>query len=347
MKVKQVILAALLLPAAILGAQSLPSLPLQHYDYHVTDNIVSPISLGMGGLNLTNGADYFTSYDNPALLAGSNSTFFATSFRLSNQEDLNFADVVTASNLLKSKQFMYYTLMTKNSAWSYHPVVSTHVSQIVGSTAEYYDYQLDKLQLSLAATDEKYSKLAGGINLKYLTGRLVYLRERIHNSDMIREVFIDNKCKGVSGDVGLTWTEDKFTWGMAAYDVLSRVWWEDYDSKSLQKRGALGFQFTDGTYALMASLQSKLSSDPGTTYHLGYVKNWTWKSSTSSKKDITQNLVLRAGLFSENFNGTDNINFTLGSGYNYNMFRIDFGLTNTGMQLKDSQYLFSVGVGIQ
>ena len=340
-------IAAILMLGSGLMAQALSPLPVQEYDYHITDNVPSPITLGMGGLNLTNAADYFTSYDNPALLADNTGTSFAASYRLANEDEIGFADVVSVSNLLKSKQFMYYTLITKNSAWSYQPVASTHISTLSATTAEYYDFQLDKLQISLAASDEKYARLSGGINIKYLTGRLVYLRERINYSNMIREAFIDNKVKGVSGDLGFTWKEDKFTLGASLYDVLSRLWWEDYGSKKLARRAGMGIQYNGESYALTAGLQGKLASDAQTTYHFGYVKNWNWKSSTRSKRDINQNLVLRAGLFSKNFNGTDNINYTLGSGYNYNMFRMDFALTNTGMQLRDSKYLFSVGVGIQ
>ena len=137
MKGKTLLFAVLLLVlSAILAADELPSLPLQDYDYHIMDNILSPITLGMGGLNLTNAADYFTSYDNPALLAGNQGTAFGTSFRLTDEEDFTFADAVSASNLLKSKQFMYYTLIANNSAWSYHPTASTHVSRLGTATSE-------------------------------------------------------------------------------------------------------------------------------------------------------------------------------------------------------------------
>lgn len=346
MKGKPLLFAVLLLVmSAILAADELPSLPLQDYDYHIMDNILSPITLGMGGLNLTNAADYFTSYDNPALLAGNSGTAFGTSFRLTDEEALTFADAVSASNLLKSKQFMYYTLIANNSAWSYHPTASTHVSRLGAATSEYYDYQLDKVQLSIAASDEKYTRLSGGINLKYLTGRLVYLKERIEYGDMIREQFIDNKVKGAALDLGFTWSEDRITWGACFYDLLSRMWWESYDSESLQRRAAMGFEYRGETYSLLGGLQGRISSSPATTYHLGMIKHWNWKTGGRDGKD--QSLVLRAGMFSKDFNGTQNINYTLGSGYNLNMFRIDFALTNGGMRLKDSQYLFSVGVGIK
>lgn len=352
---KRLILSALVLlltSAAQLFAQTLPALPIAEYDYHIPANQVSAIAMGMGGLNLTNAADYFISYDNPALLVDNNGTAFATSFRLKSESEMNFSDLIKVSNLLRDKQFMYFTLITKNSAWSYHPVASTHISDIYTAGdvtySEYYDYQLDKAQMSIAAKDDKYPGLAGGLNLKYLTGRLVYLKQRRSGSNWVNiESLIDDKVKGASSDIGLTWTEDRMVWGACFYDVLSRLWWENYSFESLQRRAALGFQYQGDNYALLLSTQGKLSSSPETTYHLGFVKNWSWGGSSSSGKTSDQNLVLRAGLYSKDFNGTGNINYTLGSGYNYNMFRIDFAMTNDGMQLRDSQYLFSVGVGIQ
>ncbi|TFG89330.1 MAG: hypothetical protein E4H16_03785, partial [Candidatus Atribacteria bacterium] len=316
-----------------LRAQTLPALPITEFDYHIPANTISAIALGMGGVNLTNAADYFSSYDNPALLAENTNTAFATSFRLKNAENLSYSELISVSNLLKDKQFMYYTLITKSAAWSYHPVSSTHISEIYvndGITySEYYDYQLDKLQMSIAAKDDKYAGFAGGLNIKYLTGRLVYLKQRRSGISWINiDSLIDDKVKGVSGDLGLTWTEDKYVWGACFYDVLSRLWWENYDSKSLQRRAALGFQYNSESYALMASVLGKLSNSPETTYHFGMVKNWTWKSSAASGKTVEQNLIVRAGLYSKDFNGTENISYTLGSGYNFNMFRIDFAMTN-------------------
>ncbi|HOD18097.1 MAG TPA: hypothetical protein PKJ14_05585 [Candidatus Cloacimonadota bacterium] len=341
MKGKRLILFVSAVCLAVTTVNAEP-LDLVSYDYHIPANIISSIALGMGGLNLTNAGDYFTSYDNPALLAGNNVTSFAASFRLKNEEEISLADAASASNLLKAKQFMYYTLITKNAAWSYQPTVSTHISEINANSLEYYDYQLDKLQLSLAGTDERYADFAAGINIKYLTGRLIYLKERIEYNQMIRESFIDDKVKGFSTDLGVTYTSGKYTFGSCVYDVLSRLWWEHYDSEDLQRRAAVGVQYSDGNLTLSGSLQGKLSQSTDTSYHLGLTRAWHWKSG----KDKEQGLLVRAGLFSHDFNGTENINYTLGSGYNYNMFRFDFGLTNTGMRLKDSEFIFSLGIGI-
>ncbi len=325
--------------------QAANSLPVREYDYHIPANILSPIALGMGGINLTNAADYFTSYDNPALLSSNLGSAFATSFRLKKESDMTFAELMRVSNLLREKQFMYFTLITKSAAISFQPVANVHESYGDATFIKYYNYQLDKYQLSFAGKDDDWKKMNAGLNLKYLTGRLVYL-DQVYSNPASR-IFIDDKVKGVSGDLGFTYTTGTSVWGVCFYDLYSKLLWENYPSRSLKRRAAFGYQFNGDGYSLLASLQGKLSSEPETTYHLGMVRIWNWTIEDAFSKNKTeQNLIFRLGFFSKDFNGVNNINYTLGSGYNLNMFRIDFALTNSGMKLKDSQYLFSVGVGI-
>jgi hypothetical protein len=51
-------------------------------------------------------------------------------------------------------------------------------------------------------------------------------------------------------------------------------------------------------------------------------------------------------MYSHDFSSTSAINYTFGSGYNYNILRFDFSLNNSGLKIKDSEYLFSLGVGL-
>jgi hypothetical protein len=68
-------------------------------------------------------------------------------------------------------------------------------------------------------------------------------------------------------------------------------------------------------------------------------------SSLSSDQTVKQGLDVRLGAYSEDFYGANNINFTLGSGYYYKMFRFDFSLNSKGLKLADSEFLFSLGLG--
>ncbi len=343
------LLILLLVGVSALFAQLSP-LPIMEYDYRTPANAVSPISVGMGGLNLTYAADYYSSYDNPALLASSPATALAMSYRLKNEEQYSFVEAMQISNALRDKQIKYFTLITKGAAISYQPMASIHISRWTGNgdISEYYDYQLDKWQASFAAKDPEYQMLSAGLNVKYLTGRLVYLREKKVGLNLIREAFIDDKVKGFSADLGFTMEQGDFTWGGVVYDLYSQLYWENYDSVHLQRRSAMGFEYHNGDLSLLASVHTKVHKEPDPTFHFGLVQDWNWSNTDfATKREITQNIILRMGMYSKDFYGTGNINYTLGTGYNYNLFRFDFALVNQGMRLKDSEFLFSIGVGIQ
>jgi hypothetical protein len=341
-------LILLLAGVSVLCAQLSP-LPITEYDYRTPVNAVSPIAVGMGGLNLTYPADYYSSYDNPALLASSPATALAMSYRLKNEEQYSFLEAMQISNALKDKQVKYFTLITKGAAVTYQPMASIHLSQWTGNSdiSEYYDYQLDKWQASFAAKDPDRQMLSAGLNVKYLTGRLVYLREKKVGINLIREAFIDDKIKGFSTDLGFTVEQGDFTWGGVVYDLFSRLYWENYDSVQIQRRSALGMEYHNGDLSLLAGIHSKIDKEPDPTIHFGLVQDWNWSSSSYGDRETTQNIILRMGMYSKDFYGTDNINYTLGTGYYYNLFRFDFALVNQGMRLRDSEFLFSIGVGIQ
>lgn len=334
-------LTILLLLSSVVWAQ--PALPITSFDYALPENNVSPVSIGMGALNITNSGDLYGNYSNPALIGANEYNALLTSFRLKSNDDLTFWEAAQVSNALKAKQFKYFTLVTKQAAWTYQPVANVHIVESLNASKayRYYDYQLDKVQVSLAAKDESWQPIAVGINVKYLAGRLVHLISNQPSS------FIDDKVKGFSTDIGATLETGSITIGLVAYDILSRLYWENYPSKSIQPRVAMGVQYGTENLLVTAGLQGKLSQSTDTTYHFGFQYLWDWDSSDSDTgEDVNQGIVLRLGMYSHDFYGTSNIHYTFGTGYNYNVFRFDFSLNNKGMKLKDSEYLFSLGVGL-
>jgi hypothetical protein len=338
---KQTLLSILLLLSAVLAAQ--PTMPITSYDYAIPENNVSPICIGMGALNVTNDKDFYGNYSNPALIGANQYSALLTSFRLKNTEDMTFLDAAQFSNILRPKQFKYFTLLAKQSAWTYQPVAAVHISEITtGSNYRYYDYQLDKLQVTLAAKDESWQPIAFGLNLKYLTGRLVYLISNEPTS------FIDDKIRGVSADMGVTFQAGNLTFGLSSYDVLSRLWWENFDPVSITRRMSVGLQYATDNLTVLGGIQSKLEKETDATYHIGGQYLWDW-SSTDDKTDeeINQGIVLRAGLYyTHDKDGDAVVHSTLGTGYNYNLFRFDFSVNNPGLKFKDGEYLFSLGVGL-
>jgi len=328
----------------LLGQQT--QLPITSYDYALPENNVSPITMGTGAFNLINADDPYAAYANPALMADNQLSSFSLSFRLKNEDDLAFWEAVNISNALKSKQFKYFVLNTKQVSFAYQPVAGVHISEFSasGDSSRYYDYQLDKVQFSIGAKDKKYQKLGAGLSVKYLSGRLVYLNEHKLGSMMVRDGFIDDKVKGVSTDLGFTYTVGNMVYAGSFYDLLSRLWWENYDPVSLQRRSALGMGWTSGASHFSAGVQSKISKNPDTTYHLGY--GYQWSIAKGQQSSDRQSMDLRLGLYSKDFYGADNINYTFGGGYYYKTIRFDFSLNNKGLRMADSEYLFALSLGI-
>lgn len=342
----------LLLTLALAAAFHLtaqPALPITSFDYATPENNVSPISIGMGALNVTYTGDFYASYSNPALIGANEYSALLASFRVKGSEKMSFWEAASISNALSPKQFKYFTLITKQSAWTYQPQTRVHISEISasGDSSRYFDYQLDKVQVTLAATNDSWQPVGFGLNVKYLSGRLVYLLEHRVGNSLVRDAFIDDKVRGFSSDIGFTMQAGNVTLGLTGYDVFSRLYWENYDSVPIQRRGAFGVQYNTDNLTLTGGLQGKLAKTTDTTFHFGFQYLWDWESSDAvSSEPVNQGLVLRLGLYSHDFYGAGNINYTLGTGYNYNLFRFDFSLNNKGMKIKDSEYLFSLGVGL-
>lgn len=323
-------------------------LPITSYDYSMPESNVSAIAMGMGAMNITNSSDPFASYSNPALLGNNEHTLAYTSFRLSNDDELSFWEAASISNTLREKQFKYFTAVAKQVAFSYQPVSSVNISEIDAENHKslYYDYKLDKVQMSLGITDKNWPNLAAGLNLKYLSGRLVMLEEQIYGTDYLRINFIDDKVKGFSTDLGFLYKTDSFVYALTAYDLFSGLYWENYSTKSIQRRIATGIEYGSEGSKVNLGVQAKISKDPDTTYHIGYSNGLSWDSTDfTSDTSTRQGLDLRAGLYSQDFHGTDNINVTVGGGYYYQLFRFDFALNAKGIKMADSEFLFSIGMG--
>lgn len=341
-------LIILLLCLLLLPLWALPPLPITSYDYATPEKNVSPIAMGSAALNLTNAQDPFAAYSNPALLANNEHSHFFFSFRLSDTDTLSFAEVASISNALKDKQFKYFTAVAGKVGFSYQPVASINISEADTHTNQstYYDYNLDKVQISLGITDKNWPDMALGLNLKYLSGRLVYLLEDIVGNQLHRKTFLDEKVKGFSSDLGFIYQAGGTTFAITGYDLLSGLYWENYPSKGVQRRVASAVEYGSGHSKTSFGIQSKISKTPDTTYHIAYTNGVSWDAkSYSEAANVGQGMDFRVGMYSHDFYGAKNINVTLGGGYYYQLFRFDFSLNTRGMKLPESELLFSLGVG--
>lgn len=341
-------LLSLLICLILIPLMAQSPLPISSYDYAIPEKNVSPIAMGSAALNLTNAQDPFAAYSNPALLAYNEHSHFFFSFRLSDTDELNFWEVASISNALKDKQFKYFTAVAGKVGFAYQPVSSINISaiDIDSHKSLYYDYNLDKVQLSLGITDKNWPHMALGLNLKYLSGRLVFLEEQIIGSNLLRIHFIDDKVKGFSSDLGYTYQTGNTTFAITGYDLLSGLYWENYPNRSIQRRIASAAEYSSSSSKTSIGIQSKIAKSPETTYHLAYTNGVSWDAkSYAEAANIGQGIDFRVGMYSHDFYGADNINVTLGGGYYYQLFRFDFSVNTRGLKLSESELLFSLGMG--
>jgi len=329
------LLLAIIMINILLGLQAFP---IKSFDYRLPDKQISAFAASMGGLNLTNILDLNMAYQNPALLGLNEKSGASISYRIPYDQDASFVQLLKTSNLLRSKQFVNATIVTKTAAISYQPWAEIHESTLNGqdSTRQYHDYNLTCVQISAGSKSERNQNFAMGLSAKYLTGRLVYIEEQLHESQYQRTDFIDSGVRGFSMDFAAYYKTDNFRYGIAAYDLISHLYWDGYKDHSLQPRAAAGIDFTSNSYLVAIGADGKLDKEPSLLYHVGAQKD--------SFLNI-ESLALRVGAYSEDFKTDDSTHFTFGLGYMWKLLNIDVSMDNLGLTIKNSDYLLSVSTG--
>jgi hypothetical protein len=333
----------ILIASLCLAASVLLAFPIERFDYHTPDHNPSPLVTAMGGLNLTDISDYYLSYDNPALLAFNKTTSTAASFSIVKNDDFTPYDLMKVGSLLKNNQFSGIVINSSTGAMMYQSVASVHINQpiVPGSSSNiYFDYALQKAQMSFGGTSGKAQNFAAGLSVKYLFGRLVYLER--NDIQLTFTDFKDDKVKGVSTDLGFAYKTNSTSVGLAFYDILNGLFWQTESNKTLTRRGAFGVQFGQEDLKILAGVMTTIESDPIKTYHFGIVKD----VNVGGAKQDKQMIGFRAGAYSDKFSDSTKIFYSVGSGYYYKTFRIDFSIVGPGLKIEQCNYLFSVSLSM-
>lgn len=132
------------------------------------------------------------------------------------------------------------------------------------------------------------------------------------------------------------------SYGLAFYDILNGLFWQTESSKTLTRRGALGIQVGQEDIKILSGAMMTFEKDPITTYHLGIVKDVQVGGTPQEK----QMLGFRAGVYSDNFSQQDKIYYSVGSGYYYKTFRIDFSIVGPNFKVEQCNYLISVSLSM-
>jgi hypothetical protein len=317
----------------------LSAFPITDYDYHTPDRFISPVTAGMGGLNLTVTEDPAVFYGNPAGISNSRNPMGIVTFSLRTEDGVS--DLWKVSNLLRKKHLDNMTLTSSKVAFAYLPIADTE-NRITESdgVVNYRDYTLQSLQLVLADQKDSFSY---GMNVKYLWGRVVDQNTRVNDDgETVLNSFIDTRAQGYSTDLGMTISRDNTRFGLSAYDVLSTLYWDDHANARLTPRGAASVQFGTGNSAIVAGVQAKLYHIPQQTWHFGL----TEKIITGGTKSNPQGWNLRAGVWSHDFKNSKTVFTSLGVGFQINAFHLDTSLVTNEMKIANARYLLSLSMGM-
>ncbi len=332
----------ILIASLCLAAFALNAFPIERFDYHTPDHNPSPLVTAMGGLNLTDTSDYYISYDNPALLAYNKTTSVAASFSIVRNDEFAPYQLMQIGSLLRNNQFSAIVINSSTGAMMYQAVSNIHINESLNTSGDkiYYDYTLQKAQISFGGTSDKDKNFAAGLTVKYLHGRLVYLSR--NDINLTFTDFNDDKVKGISTDLGFAYKTESTSYGLAFYDILNGLFWQTESSKTLTRRGALGIQVGQEDIKILSGAMMTFEKDPITTYHLGIVKDVQVGGTPQEK----QMLGFRAGVYSDNFSQQDKIYYSVGSGYYYKTFRIDFSIVGPNFKVEQCNYLISVSLSM-
>lgn len=330
----------------ILLFTSLSGFPIQKWDYNLPLNNVSPIGSALGGFNVTNPGDFFLHYSNPALLSQTDSSHLALSSKIRHEgiSQLYFYQGDYPANTAGDSKLSYFGLYAENIGFSVVPLVSVNDSKHDEkmNLKRYIDYSLTAYQI---AGSDKTNHVSYGFNLKYLTGRLVYL---VDSSGFAQEnypgnKFIDSKARGFSLDLGFLSQRGQFTYGLAFYDIISKIYWENHPNRVLKKKIATGMQVGTEDFHIITGTTSNLFSLSNTYYHLGLSQRIYF---FGFDKDNSPSIPLRAGVYFQSLSSSEDVTLGLGTGYQVRFLNLDFSYTGNLKNFSDHDVIIALSVGL-
>jgi hypothetical protein len=317
--------------------------PVTDYDYHTADRALSPITSGLGGLNLTNPDDPAIFYGNPAAMALCESPM--TSAVFSFQGEHTAQSLWDTSVLRQKKHLDLLALVSAKAAIAWIPYVDLHENYTITGDTEassrrvYEDYSLQCWQAGFVSDK---NDLHYGLTLKYLSGRLVYRETGMSELPVTEYTFIDDVARGYSSDLGVLYSPGNFRYALVVNDVFSKLYWQDNPNVRLQQHGAFAMQYGVDAARIMYGVQGKLDRDPDFTYHFG-LEQKTLYGGTKVKPSY---LSIRTGIWSHDFKNSDSVFASVGLGYSMGGLHFDASLAASGMKIANGRFLAGVTLGL-
>ncbi len=311
--------------------------PIKNYDYHLPNTNISPYSSGLGGINLTNAENNLAMYDNPALLSDVKGMTFCTSFCIPDKNQ-SFASIIRTNPLIRKSVFRALGIQAQRFGFLYNELANDHFNKSDSLYKTYQDYKLRSIGISFADTTGQI--VSWGISLKYLDGRVIYLKERKLDSLLIRDEFVDSKSMGFASDLGIYGKRSGFYYGFVVHDIFSKLYWKNNPTIKIPTRGSFSAELRGTSVSYISSVTClwNIHETPVYTQSLNY-------SAVLGNPATAQSLSFRFGATSQDYKKSENILFGYGTSYMIQTFKIDLSMQTQGMKTSTAQYLFSVSIG--
>ncbi|MCB5249828.1 MAG: hypothetical protein LHW49_01555 [Candidatus Cloacimonetes bacterium] len=313
------------------------SFPIDDFNYHTPNNSISPYSAGLGGINLTSARDNLAFYDNPALLKAVRQMTFTATFSIPNKE-IATNNLLNAKILTNDSKFKAFGIQAQNIGFLYYELANDRFDKKEELERTYQDYTLRSIGLSIA--DTASTKLNWGLSLRYLNGRLVYLKEAQQDSVYTVSEFIDSNANGYATDIGVYGKQFGFYYGFVVHDLFSKIYWNGYANTRIHTRGSFSAELRSNNTSFTSSVTSlwNIHETPIFTQSINYSKR-------VGNPNRPQDFSLRMGATSTDYKSSENIMFSFGTSYMIRMLRVDLAMQTKGLKINTAQYIFSLSAG--
>lgn len=341
-------------------------LPIRERYYRGT--FIGAKALGMGGAFTAVCDDATAIYWNPAGLVQLTKNEGIVAYRISSKDMPE--EILGQAPLFGKRQLTFLGAASNKGGFAWRPLANLNKKDFYSKTRNEdnnvterwtdLEYNLNEYVLTMA---DQISLISVGLNIKYLTGKLSFAQKEMVNSVWLEPEANIASGKGYGLDLGLLILGKHLKIGAMLGNVLSKIYWDDYDAITLDRDGAFGMAFQINGLTLAGDIKKKLSDDSNSLYCFGIQKNFSRKKDNFSNYKSWQKargsvfnrfrsgkFSLRIGLLGENVLKENVLDYTAGVGYQYDRYGIDFGVYWERISIGKSEfkptYQISISTGV-
>ncbi len=325
----------------------------------------------MGGAFVAVGGDASCIYWNPAglgLLPQSIAMFGFSDMKDIEVENIEVVNLFRTATGLSGKRLSFVAFSENQGALSWRPLSSICENNMYeqninadGDTIERWkdiEYSINEFVLSMTtlmgATDQEIQGMPCilGMNVKYLNGR-IGVAEKSRKNEVWEEPNINlDSGNGYSIDIGFLYPKKRIAIGLAARNVLAKMYWHDYsgDRINANLRGGIALELFKG-FILASDVEKRWDDKAPYIYHTGAEKTFIREKKqrsnfgTKNRQSLKQgDLSIRVGAYGTDLLKEEKI-YTGGIGYSYSNYRVDTSVSGK-YEGKDSKLSFRLTISV-